>query len=1113
MSDYLKVTTVQVVQSIDLEELGKTLGWLVQRVQELPQPGTEPKTIADSLLQDQIDQLRRENQGLKDAVKELQAKQDDLESRLDTKQDRDQAAAEAAEAGAGPGSAAELGELGKRLEQLEERVAAQEAAAPATAAAAVSHEASTAAAAAPSDVAAQLQELRQGQEALAASVGGLQSELDTKPSRAELEGKANRSELDALLKAGVSPAAAAGGDAAAAAPALAVGADGSVDSGALVEAVNRAAADVAAVRGQVAMMADRLGSKADQATVADLAAKLGAVKAAAAVAAPAVSSAAAAAPASSAHAAAAAGEPAASASALNGLAQRVGELEARVAAGAADTPTPAAAAAETAAAAAAAEQAVDSIGALSDVQPLLKELYGKVEGKADRSMLGDALRKLQDLAAALEGKADAAAVRDLQARMAAAAPAAAPAAAATAAAAGSGDGKEQQWVVSHEVKAGDGDSELAAGLEELRGRVAALAAQVAALEGSRPPSAAAVAAGANGHVVPPLATHLRSPSVSEGHDLASVQAALSSLHGQLGELSTRLAGKADGRDVAALELALNAKADLDELAELRLALGGKADGGALEQLQVAVAGKPDQAALDEVKLMAATALDVAGSAAPAAGGEGGEGKPAAGGFSNLLDSVKGMVADRATKAELAALQSQLGGKASAEELAAVRAALDDKASAAEVAALGSAAGHAGRGANSEEIASLDARMGDVFAEIAKIRADLAALPPADVLAAAAAGGGAAGAAGGFLSAREGTPSTGADGAAASGGALARMVSALNREVGSLKEGLDTVAHAANVLAVGLDSATRGGGAGGVQGRYSESGGAGAGKEDRSPRGGYERLLKLMGSGEYRMKMDAFDPTALQQMAQKLAYLEATLKSPAMGRIAAGGGAGGLPDMGIKDLERQVKRLATDVRLLRDKLMDGAGGGGGGGGGTGRMMAPGDHAMLAARPITGYRCMACDRPLDQLDVLPGPHIPTQQLPIRVPAATDVSTRGQVARGSARPGVAPDPLSPQSSAQKLQYNTDPNVRGVQNWYKDATGMAAEALPPQHVGPHLPPGGWRPSNPGMGKLTGAPSLPTLNNAPKARSPATSEALDRVQAATPIMEGPANTSLPQIS
>lgn len=118
MSSYLKLTTVQVVQSVDFEELGKTLEWLVQRVQELPQPGSEvnqdifnmiacprggrpgwfvsskcdglcaavavtcpmsmqsqTKTIADSLLQDQIDQLRRENQGLKDSVALLQAKQ------------------------------------------------------------------------------------------------------------------------------------------------------------------------------------------------------------------------------------------------------------------------------------------------------------------------------------------------------------------------------------------------------------------------------------------------------------------------------------------------------------------------------------------------------------------------------------------------------------------------------------------------------------------------------------------------------------------------------------------------------------------------------------------------------------------------------------------------------------------------------------------------------------------------------------------------------------------------------------------------------------------------------------------------------------------------------
>ncbi len=41
----------------------------------------------------------------------------------------------------------------------------------------------------------------------------------------------------------------------------------------------------------------------------------------------------------------------------------------------------------------------------------------------------------------------------------------------------------------------------------------------------------------------------------------------------------------------------------------------------------------------------------------------------------------------------------------------------------------------------------------------------------------------------------------------------------------------------------------------------------------------------------------------------MAYLEATLKSPAMGRLAAAGGpapSGGAVDYGVKELERQVR---------------------------------------------------------------------------------------------------------------------------------------------------------------------------------------------------------------
>jgi hypothetical protein len=41
-------------------------------------------------------------------------------------------------------------------------------------------------------------------------------------------------------------------------------------------------------------------------------------------------------------------------------------------------------------------------------------------------------------------------------------------------------------------------------------------------------------------------------------------------------------------------------------------------------------------------------------------------------------------------------------------------------------------------------------------------------------------------------------------------------------------------------------------------------------------------------------------------------------------------------------------------------------------------------------------------------------------------------------------------------------DPDKRGPQHWYAEAHGPPAEHLPPDDVGPHLPPGGWRGSLP---------------------------------------------------
>lgn len=105
---------------------------------------------------------------------------------------------------------------------------------------------------------------------------------------------------------------------------------------------------------------------------------------------------------------------------------------------------------------------------------------------------------------------------------------------------------------------------------------------------------------------------------------------------------------------------------------------------------------------------------------------------------------------------------------------------------------------------------------------------------------------------------------------------------------------------------------------------------------------------------------------------------------------------------------------------------------------------GDHAMLSAKPIMGYKCMACDRPLDKLDKSPGPYLPTHQL----------KTLGRVSPESRSDG--------ENSRQPSPCTPEMERRGPQHWYNDAFGPPAENLRKADVGPHLPPGGWK----GQGK-----------------------------------------------
>lgn len=61
---------------------------------------------------------------------------------------------------------------------------------------------------------------------------------------------------------------------------------------------------------------------------------------------------------------------------------------------------------------------------------------------------------------------------------------------------------------------------------------------------------------------------------------------------------------------------------------------------------------------------------------------------------------------------------------------------------------------------------------------------------------------------------------------------------------------------------------------------------------------------------------------------------------------------------------------------------------------------GDHSMLSGKPLGGYRCMACDRPLAALDARPGPHLPTGQLPVSTTSGAELAGGAGAALGKVR-----------------------------------------------------------------------------------------------------------------
>lgn len=151
----------------------------------------------------------------------------------------------------------------------------------------------------------------------------------------------------------------------------------------------------------------------------------------------------------------------------------------------------------------------------------------------------------------------------------------------------------------------------------------------------------------------------------------------------------------------------------------------------------------------------------------------------------------------------------------------------------------------------------------------------------------------------------------------------------------------------------------------------------------------------------------------------------------------------------------VQRLARELRTLRGRAGAAGGGAGGSGGRLGAApgrLADGDHAMLSGRPILGFRCLACDRPLEKLDERPGPYLPTGGMKPQLDPLRSLAVVPESA-GPAPAGLIPARGSP---GRKAAY--DALQRRPQTWYENGRNTPAEGLPKQDVGPKLEKGGWR-------------------------------------------------------
>ncbi|KAK9854184.1 hypothetical protein WJX84_012270 [Apatococcus fuscideae] len=156
----------------------------------------------------------------------------------------------------------------------------------------------------------------------------------------------------------------------------------------------------------------------------------------------------------------------------------------------------------------------------------------------------------------------------------------------------------------------------------------------------------------------------------------------------------------------------------------------------------------------------------------------------------------------------------------------------------------------------------------------------------------------------------------------------------------------------------------------------------------------------------------------------------------------------------KETDKQIRALRTELALLKKRLEEM----------PMQLILPpadGDFAILASRPIMGYKCMACDRPLAHLEDKSGPAVSSNFLPARpgVDARRMGNAKVEEGRGRSGPTRAD---SPEREHAASVGGTPDDARSVHGLPMEKHAVAGKSVPGQELGPQLPKGGWRSKSP---------------------------------------------------